>query len=727
MDTIKYIILIAFLLTLSNSHAQQASGNSVDEGLNMTSVRDSVPASGTDKALTDSIKVTELDGISVEADRMNMSLSKVSYYPTGQQRNASSDGITLLHHIGIPQLIVNPLRGTVTTNGGESVSFFIDGVPASAEDVADMNTRDVIRVEVIDYPVDPIFRDAAHVVNYIMQKYEYGGYTKLNSTEIFLNSFQARNTVNSKMVYKRMTFDARAGYNYYNNSHNGADKEERFRLPGYGDIAPDGISRRQTFEDSKFIRDIPSASFRALYQSPATQLSSTLNWSNDGVRTDRRSGSLHYSPDVFNADRWNTSSPSRKNNVKWNAEFYQQLPSDWALSASFSLSYSHVNQSQKRIESDIVVNDLTAVENAWSEVAEVDASKRLNNVHKFSVNFTSSTYRSDIDYTGTSTNTNRTSYLALQPGVSYSFMPSNKFFARLAVNAMYYHAMAAGVEENRFSPGVNLNLTWMPHRRHRVGAVFQHVLYTPTRSQTNPVLIQSDLLMWSQGNPELRTYPFSIAQMYYTWNPSPNINISPVVTWVHQDNYIADTYALTDDGKGILVKPENCGNYHNIWGSVNFTSYLFNRKLALQATPWLSYHKFSGIYNMSRTTFYATVGAYCYFGQFYVGATYTFPHTSFDQGDPVLRKSRSEFWLNAGWGNASWTVSAQLVNPFRSHWRGQVMTLDTPCYSLDATSIGLNDHRYVYLTVAYTFGYGKKIQKGNDLNEDLSGSESSIR
>ena len=140
---------------------------------------------------TDSIKTQELNEVIVQADRMYMTVNKVSYTPSKQQRNASANGTMLLQQLAIPQLTVDALAGTVTMNTGEPIAFFIDGVPATENDVADMNTRDVIRVEILDYPTDPKFRNSAHVVNYIMQKYEYGGYTKLNTTEMFLSCFSS--------------------------------------------------------------------------------------------------------------------------------------------------------------------------------------------------------------------------------------------------------------------------------------------------------------------------------------------------------------------------------------------------------------------------------------------------------------------------------------------------------------------------------------------------------
>ena len=113
-------------------------------------------------------------------------------------------------------------------------------------------------------------------------------------------------------------------------------------------------------------------------------------------------------------------------------------------------------------------------------------------------------------------------------------------------------------------------------------------------------------------------------------------------------------------------------------------------------------------------------------GQFYVSGSYTTPKTFYTQGNPIKRKTRSQYWLMAGWGNSSWTVTAYLINPFRNHWRSDEMEINTPNYTTHTTAISVNDHRRLNLSVAYTFGYGKKVARGNDL-QDVSGGSTSIR
>ena len=179
----------------------------------------------------------------------------------------------------------------------------------------------------------------------------------------------------------------------------------------------------------------------------------------------------------------------------------------------FQLSFDHVNQTQVKSESDITIRNLTAKEDIWGTESEIDISKSLNDKHDISVECMVNTYESRIDYMGSTLNKNNTSQLLVARGVAYTFSPSGKLFSRLGMYATYYRSKTSGVEESKFYPTVNFNINWMPTRGHRLGAFFNYSIDTPNGSQTNAVLLQTDLLKWSQGNPNLRSYHTMTAQL----------------------------------------------------------------------------------------------------------------------------------------------------------------------------------------------------------------------
>ena len=136
--------------------------------------------------IPDVMLMQSLSEVTVQADRQYMTDDKSVYVPSRRDKKISSSGTRLLQAMAIPSLDVNPENNVVTTAAGEGVAIYIDHVPASKEEIAGMRTMDVARVEVFDYPKDPRFSGARHVVNFVMQKYEYGGYTRVGAAQTFV-------------------------------------------------------------------------------------------------------------------------------------------------------------------------------------------------------------------------------------------------------------------------------------------------------------------------------------------------------------------------------------------------------------------------------------------------------------------------------------------------------------------------------------------------------------
>ena len=121
--------------------------------------------------------------------------------------------------MGIPQLRVST-GGNIETSSGGKVVVFIDYIPASENDLKAMRMSDVRRVEYYEYPSDPRLQGNPFVVNFIMQRYEYGGYVK---------GFDHTNLLDYDVM----------GYGFgHSSNHYGSELTETYRLP-----QPDGEMR----------------------------------------------------------------------------------------------------------------------------------------------------------------------------------------------------------------------------------------------------------------------------------------------------------------------------------------------------------------------------------------------------------------------------------------------------------------------------------------------------
>ena len=115
-----------------------------------------------------------LDEVVVEGEKVIRKIDRQLVMPTEAQKKASTNGVSLLQHLQLPNLSVNPLTKAISTNYGESVQFRINGVEATQAEIVAIRPTDVIRVEVHEQP-GLRYGGAAAVVDYIVRRRDSGG------------------------------------------------------------------------------------------------------------------------------------------------------------------------------------------------------------------------------------------------------------------------------------------------------------------------------------------------------------------------------------------------------------------------------------------------------------------------------------------------------------------------------------------------------------------------
>lgn len=249
--------------------------------------------------------------------------------------------------MAIPQLRISP-EDEITDLAGKSVDIFIDYIPASKEDLEGMRMHDVKKVEYYDFPTDPRFQGKAHVVNFVMQKYEYGGYVKGYGWESTANSGQLN--LYGKLQYKRMTFDIATGAFYINRSHSGSDTYETFRLP-----QPDGsvseFERKSIQEYAKSRTRTYWPTFKALYSSDKITIQNTVGANFNSIPVNDRRGYVIYSPEVSPRTDFSSSTASRVNSLSYSGYWNFILNENNSITFAPRYAYSHTNSSSLYTES----------------------------------------------------------------------------------------------------------------------------------------------------------------------------------------------------------------------------------------------------------------------------------------------------------------------------------------------------------------------------------------
>ncbi|WP_289699501.1 hypothetical protein [Muribaculum intestinale] len=318
----------------------------------------------------DTITAKELGEITIVADAQRTSATKTVYIPTRNQKSTASDGVSLLARINIPQLSVNPISETVKTADNQGVSLFINFHPATNEDVSGLNPSDVKRVEYLDFPTDPRFQRAQHVVNFITNAYSYGGYTKLSGKERFMiRSGEA--SVYSKFAYRRMEYDLIVLGDYDYNSHIGSATDEAYRLES-------GVVRRESGTETGRNHQ------RGLYSALRASWNKNENFTSRSLVSYRRinnpvnhtSGYVNFSG-LFPSETYHTESPSTNNAVGWNSELYAVLGRGWSINGTFQAELTDNNTTSNYSAGAEIIENL-ADEDSWFLRGSIQANKSLS-------------------------------------------------------------------------------------------------------------------------------------------------------------------------------------------------------------------------------------------------------------------------------------------------------------------------------------------------------------
>ncbi len=83
--------------------------------------------------------------------------------------------------------------------------------------------------------------------------------------------------------------------------------------------------------------------------------------------------------------------------------------------------------------------------------------------------------------------------------------------------------------------------------------------------------------------------------------------------------------------------------------------------------------------------------------------------------------------LSVGWGNGIWNVNLSAKNIFNKGWQSETWQKNSPLYSERQHFYNPTAHASVNLSVTYTIGYGKKIQRGNEVGGQDSAPSAIVR
>ena len=672
---------------------------------------------------TDSIKMQSLNEVVIEAQMQRTSPTATTYIPTGKQKNASQNAIDLLRQIAIPQIQISPVSDAVTDNAGVEVAIFINYLEASKEEMQGLRTPDVKKVEYLEFPSDPRFRGAQRVVNIIVHEYAYGGYTKLTTNENFLVGLSSSNNIFTKFAFNKMTYDLYVGADNLNNHHIGNTVKGIYSLKN-ADGTDYKLTRTETLNGSNFKQNQYPVTLRATYASEKIQIRNTIGFTHSGIPADDQQGSLTYQTGAGKDYTFGRSNRSRSNSLSYQGSFFFSLPRQFSMDITPRFKYTHSNDYLSYSTSNSPEIIRNARENAYNYRVDAYLLKRIGQKHtaKFGINGGDNINR--LRYSGTSSYYDRF-HIAFAAGMLCYNFQTQKISLYADAGVCWEGSDINGEKDNDTYPFTHINLRFSPNSKNAFSAYFQYASSNPGINQKASDILQENEYMYITGNPLLKNSRHVTLNISYTWMPTNAFGMSAFSNfWECFDRHFI-VYEPYNGGQDLIRNYRNSGNYIREEVGLAANWKLLSGNLQLYASPKQTFYKSTGIYCKSYNRFNVTAQATYYLNSFYFQAYYQSPDKRMFISSPQIQKNRNFHSLTVGWANSDWNIRIMAANFFNKGWSSADVITESPLYTEYRENISTSSHARINLTVTYTFGYGKKVQRGNEVGEQ-SGANSAI-
>lgn len=720
MKKIYLLPLLAISLSTQSGHASSTVSNdtSADETIAAT---DSVTGDEPDK-------VTDLSEIVVEGRTQRVIKYGVEYTPDKRTKKMAMNAVSLLQLMAIPQLDITPGSLNVKMIGNRNVSIFIDYVPATEADLRGMRTQDVMRVEVLQYPEDPRFNNAEYVINYIMHKYEWGGYTNLGGDMSVINTLSGYGYLYSKFVKGKWTLDANAG-----GSGSRLDKFRGTTTESFRDFNFDGhhldlLEKHSVTDGGLITHNGEWVSLRTIYSTSTAQIRHTIGFNRSAQPSDNTESHVEFSQNLLPSSHSVSDENSRRLNPYISGGYIFTLPKGNFLNLYWDFSYNSTrrNSSYRLGDLDAIRNDNH--EKVYVPNASLNYSKRFSHDNTFRTSLM--TYNSiyDTHYAG--------SYDGRQKLLSSENMLFLEYMQNWACGLNLYSRVGMSFVAGRVN-GVTTIRQWNPRLgmqlRYRINQMHSASISAwwgnshPGPAASNTAIVRSNELLWLMGNPDLRNTLFQTVNVSYDFIPTNKFSLSLYAQYVGNPHKQAYEFMVLPGYDGLVRRTINSGTAHDWTAHISGSLRLLDNTLSIKATVSGNRVVLTGVDARTLNALKGSVNINYLLGNFAFSGWWNSPSKhlgAWSMGTLASVRCHS-YGLQVSYSTGDFKASIASGN----WWSNGRVTSDftSPHYSSNLWAWEASRAPKLQFQLSYTFSYGKKVSRDDQLSGGGSSSSAILK
>lgn len=644
---------------------------------------------------TDSIM---LDEIVIKGQSYIRLKDRVLIIPSKEQKKFAFTGYDLLYNLMIPGLEVNRDSGKASTIRG-NVTFYINGVAATTEEIHLLRPRDIEKVEYHEIPKGRFTGDKASI-NYITKKYKNGGYVTLDGKQIF-GYMKGEYNGGVKLTQNNTSYVFFVGdvHEKYNGIE--AEQTELFSFPQYK------FGRNKITEKGLLKNSQQYLQFKVINNREKRNISGTISLVHSDTPHKDGASRLIYLEKNINHETsasWITSEKNLKPFLSIQGDFQLTEKQFLRITADGTYLKNTYDRSYKE-KSDLTRTDVN--EDLYSFYIRGWYNIELKHNNSFGVMFHHNHNITQSTYEGNNANWQHLWNGESQFFLDYTQRIGNKISFTLSpgLSLLNYKLHTENLQRY-WTFRMDSYLTYQINANQQVAGGFAAGNEYPVISYLNTVDQPVDFLQIKRGNPMLDN-----TKIYVVWgNYGAQFNRLGL-EWELQ--YMKYVHCISPDyyteGDKLIQSFRSDGDFHTLTTSLS-ASYSIPSHLHTKIKIGYQQSKSFGYYQHTENSIIATADINYYWKEFSLNLSMHSPLVSLNKETFIAEKMPFTHRLGVSWHRKSWMLEAGTDNPFTKHCRYRSYA-DFGIYNFEQTQTSRIYQQTAYLKVAYTLDFGRKTER----------------